>query len=170
MRFRPVLRRMESDLIQSLAFMFLSNLQQFMMFPEAIIIKDPDGRESQVVVRPEDIQAKAYFIPTGISETLNKEMQVGQLLRFKEVTMNDPTINRAAINRRIAELMGFKNVDELIVKQEVKSGQGVIGPQEQKLIQQRLAEGATPEQIKMEMLGNPPMPMQEEMMGGGQGG
>jgi len=164
-RFRPILRKIETDLIQKLSLIYLSNLQQFMIFPEWIKIVSDDGEEEPVMVKPEEIQAKVKFIPTGISETMNKEIQVAQLLRFKEVTANDPTINRAEINRRIGELMGFTNLKKLIVKQEpAMVSPGGLSPQMQQQIQQRMAEGASPDQVKAEMLaGGPPS-------GGGGGG
>lgn len=168
MRFRPILRRMEIDLIQELAHHYLTYLQQFMTAPEWIQRTSSNGMHEPVMVRPEDIQARIMFLPTGISEMLNKEMQVGQLLRFKEVTMNDPTINRAVINKRIAELMGFKDISEIIVEQKpAMAGPGQLAPGMQERIRQRLAEGATPEQIKLELLGNPP---DDSMMPPGMGG
>jgi len=156
-RFRPVLKKIETDLIQNLSMMFLSHLQQFMVLSEWIKITTNEGSEEPVLVKPEDLQAKVNLIPTGISETLNKETQIGQLLRFKEVSANDPTINQAELNKRIAELMGFKDIQKIIVKQEpIQAGPGQLSPEDQQFIQQRLAEGATPEQIKLEMQGNPP--------------
>jgi hypothetical protein len=110
-----------------------------------------------------DIRARVKFIPTGVSETINKEVQIGQLLRFKEITVNDRTINQAELNRRIGELMGFKGLDKLVVNQKpVRQGLGQLPPEVQEYIQQRIAEGASPEQIQLEIQGNPPMP------GGGQ--
>jgi hypothetical protein len=161
-RFRPILRKIETDLIQELALIFLSNLQQFMVLPEWIKVVTDDGREAPVLVKPEEIQARVKFIPTGMSETVNKEIQVSQLLRFKEVSIQDPTINRAEINRRIGELMGLKNLKDLIVKQSplMVTPEG-LSPQTQQLIQQRIAEGASPEQVKAELLGG--------MAGGGGG-
>jgi hypothetical protein len=97
------------------------------------------------------IQTRAKFIPTGVSETLNKELQVGQLLRFKELTKDDPTVNRREINKRIAELMGFKDIPMILSPpQPVKQG-GPLSPEEQMRIQQRVAEGATDDQIESEM-------------------
>ena len=157
-RFRPVLRKMEKDLIQDLAHIYLSNLQQFMLLPEWIRVTSNDGQDVPVMVTPEEIQRKVKFIPTGVSETINKEVQIGQLLRFKEITVNDRTINQADINRRIGELMGFKDLSKLIVNQKpVQAGPGQLSPEKQQYIQQRLAEGASKEQIKMEMIGNPDM-------------
>jgi hypothetical protein len=157
-RFRPVLKKMESDLIANISMMFLSHLQQFMSLPEWIRVTSNDGKEKPVLVRPETLQAKVQIVPTGISETLNKETQIGQLLRFKEVSANDPTINQAELNRRIAELMGFKDISKIIVQQQpVQAGPGQLSPEEQQYIQKRLAEGASKEQIMLELQGNPPM-------------
>jgi hypothetical protein len=154
-RFRPILRKIETDLIQQLAHLYLSNLQQFMLFPEWINITTDAGKEKPTLVTPEDIQRRVKFIPTGISETLSKEVQIGQLLRFKEVTAQDRTINQVALNRRIGELMGFKKLDELTEQpQPIQMGEGQLPPDKQLLIQQRLREGASPAQIKAEMLGN----------------
>jgi len=156
-RFRPVLKKMETDLIQAISMMFLSHLQQFMVLPEWIQMTSNEGTESPILVRPEDLQAKVSIIPTGISETLNKETQIGQLLRYKEVSANDRTVNQAELNRRIAELMGFKDINSIIVKQQpVQAGPGQLSPEDQQMIQQMLAEGLSPEQIKMELQGNPP--------------
>jgi hypothetical protein len=56
---------------------------------------------------------------------MNKEVQIGQLLRFKEVTQQDPTVNRSEINKRIGQLMGFKDLDKLlVVQQPVQMGPG----------------------------------------------
>jgi hypothetical protein len=170
-RFRPVLKRIETDFIQATALMYLSHLQQFMVLPEWIKMTSNDGKEEPILVRPEDLQAKVQLIPTGISETLNKEVQIGQLLRFKEVSANDPTINQAELNRRIAELMGFKDINSIIVQQQpVMAGPGQLSPEEQQLIQQRLAEGASPDQIKLELAGNPPQNGPDAPKPGGQGG
>lgn len=159
-RFRPVLRRMETDFIQDLAFMYLSNLQQFMTQPEWITVTSKDGTKQPIRVSPEQIQAKVLFMPTGISETLNKEVQIGQLLRFKEVSVQDPTVNRSEINKRLAELMGFKDIDKLMVPPQEPVQPGGLAPNEQAIIKQRLAEGASPQQIKQELLGVPPAPEQ----------
>ena len=157
MRFKPVLRKMESDFIAQLATMFLSMLQQFMMLPEWINVTSANGAQQPVQVRPEIIQAKVQFIPTGVSETVNKELQIGQLLRFKELTTNDPTVNRVEINKRIAELMGFRDIHKLLnPPQPSLVKPGGLAPQQQDIIRQRLAEGASPDQIKIEMLGVPP--------------
>lgn len=167
MRFRPILRKMETDLIQRLAMFFFSNLKQFMTEAEWILITGKNGQVEPVLVTPEQIQAKVFFIPTGISETMNKEIQVGQLLRFKEVTMNDPTVNRQEINRRIAELFGFKDIEKLMtpIQTPVRAG---MSQNDQLMIRQRMAEGANPDQIKQEMLGPPPLinPNTQQVAGG----
>jgi hypothetical protein len=156
-RFRPVLRKMETDLIQQLAHIYLSNLQQFMILPEWIRTLSNDGQDEPALVSPKEIQMKVKFIPTGVSETINKEVQIGQLLRYKEITVNDRTVNQAELNRRIGELMGFKELSKLVVNQKpVRQGEGELDPETQQLIQQRLAEGASREQIKLELLGNGP--------------
>jgi hypothetical protein len=159
MRFRPVLRMMEIDGIQELAMFYFSNLKQFMTNEEWILITGENGTTTPIQVSPEDIQAKVFFIPTGISETVNKEVALGQLLRFKEISVNDTTVNRAEINKRIAELMGFKAIDKLIVPQQTQQ-QGGLPPEMIDKIRQRQAEGATPEQIRLELLG--PRPVQGE--------
>ena len=92
-----------------------------------------------------------------ISETLNKETQIVQLLLFKEVSANDPTINQAELNRRIAELMGFKDIYKIIIQQQpVQAGPGQLSAEEQQFIQKRMQEGASEEQIMQELAGNPP--------------
>jgi hypothetical protein len=153
-RFRPIIRNLEHDLIQEIARHYLSNLQQFMILPEWIDATGEDGSHAPVLVSPEDIQAQVTFMPTGLSELLNKEVQIGQLLRFKEVTANDPTVNRAEINKRIGQLMGFKDFNKLVVQQEPADLESGIPPDQQELIRQRLAEGASPDQIKAELLGD----------------
>jgi hypothetical protein len=164
-RFRPVLRRLENEFIQELAFMYFSNLQQFMTAPEWVTVTSEKGTKKPIEISPEQIQAKVLFIPTGISETMNKEVQLGQLLRFKELSVNDPTVNRVEINKRIAELMGFKEIDKLLTPPQAETQPGGLSPQEQQMVRQRLNEGASPEQIKMELLGQPPAPEP-----GGEGG
>lgn len=158
MRFRPVLRRLERDFIQNLAMFYFANLNQFMTEAEWVEVTGQNGESKPVKVSPEDIQARVFFIPTGISETMNKEVQVGQLLRFKEVTANDPTVNRGEINKRIAELLGFKDVQKLLVPQAPAGPQpaGELPPDAKNVINRRLAEGAHPDQIKMELLGPHP--------------
>ena len=163
-RFRPVLRKMETDLVSDLAQIYLSNLQQFMIAPEWVQATTPEGAKENMKITPMDIRARVKFIPTGVSETINKEVQIGQLMRFKEITVNDRTINQAELNRMIGELMGFKDLEKLVVNQQpVRQGLGQLSPEVQQYIQQRLAEGASPEQIQLELQGNPPMP------GGGSG-
>jgi hypothetical protein len=155
MRFRPVLRKMEIDFIQLLAEMFLSDLQQFMTIPEWIETMTREGKPEPVELTPEMIQRRVKFMPSGVSETLNKELQVGQLLRFKELTQDDPTVNRREINKRIAELMGFKDIQLLLTPPApyVTTG-GPLSPEDQLKIQQRVAEGGDPEQILAEMFDN----------------
>jgi len=166
MRFRPVLRKLERDYIQQIAMFFFSNLNQFMTKDEWVQVTGEQGVTKPVQVTPEDIQARVFFIPTGISETLNKEIQVGQLLRFKEITANDPTVNRAELNKRIAELLGFKDISKLLVPQApgpVAAGPGEqLPPQSQEIIRRRVAEGASPDEIKNEVLGPRPMGMQQQ--------
>jgi hypothetical protein len=168
MRFRPVLRKLEIDFIQQLAMFFFSNLKQFMTTPEWVIVTGKNGEQEPIQITPQQLQAKVMFVPTGISETLNKEIQVSQLLRFKEITAKDPTINRAEINKRIAELMGFKDVSRLLTPPMQSGGAGGVLDEETKMkMKQRLAEGATPEQIKAEFMGPPPQEGMEGMPPGG---
>lgn len=156
-RFKPILSRLEHDLVAALATQYLSNAKQFMAFPEWVHALNEDGSKSPIEISPEDIQAQAKFIPTGVSELLNKEVQIGQLLRFKEVTMQDPTVNRTEINKRIGQLMGFDDLDKLLIPQQpITMGPGQMEPQQQQYINQRMAEGASPEQIQLELLGQPP--------------
>lgn len=158
-RFRPILQKIENDLIADLAQIFLSHYQQFMVIPEWMKLVTDNGQSQPILIKPQDIQGKATIICTGVSESLNKETQIGQLLRFKEVSQNDQTVNQAEINKKIAELMGFKDIHKFIVNQQpVQAGPGLPSPEEQMLIQKRLAEGATPQQIHMELLGQQPGP------------
>lgn len=163
-RFKPILRKMEVDLIRGLGMIYLSNLQQFMAVPELVQMVGEDKK--LIRITPEAIQAKTHFLPSGLSEMMNKEQQIGQYMRFKEISMNDPTINRAVINKRIAKLMGLEDLDELIIDQSGNREQGGLPPDVQERIKQRLAEGADPETIKMELLGQPPDPNADT--GGGQ--
>lgn len=163
MRFKPVLIKLEEDYIAKTADFFFINSKQFMATPEWVEIMG-EGATKMIQVTPDQIMRKVRFIPTGVSETVNKEIQVGQLLRFKEISQNDPTINRSEINKRIAELMGFKDIEKLIVHQlPPTKAPGGLSPEQGNLIKQRLAEGANPEQIKMEMLGPAPSPEQGGM-------
>ena len=156
-RFKPVLKKLERDFIHELAMMYLSNLQQFMALPEWIQVTSDNGQEKPMLVRPEDIQTKAELIPMGVSETMNREVQIGQLLRFKELTVQDPTVNRVEINKRIAEQMGFKDVQKLLTPPAPPTAQpGGLHPNDQQYIQQRVGEGASPDQIKQELMGPPP--------------
>ena len=155
-RFRPILRRLEVDLIQKLAMFFFSNLKQFMTEPEWVLITGKNGRVEPIEITPEQIQAKVLFVPTGISETVNKEAQINNLMRYKEITQQDPTINRQEINKRIGELFGFKDVEKLLTPMQAPAQGTGMSPEQQYLIQQRLNEGASPDQIKQEMLGTPP--------------
>ena len=158
-RFRPILQKIENDLIAELAQIFLSHLQQFMLVPEWMKLVSDDGQAQPILITPQDLIAKTDIICTGVSESLNKETQIGQLLRFKEVSVNDQTVNQAEINKKIAELMGFKDIHKFIVNQQpVQVGAGLPSPEEQMIIQKRLAEGATPQQIHLELLGQQPGP------------
>lgn len=156
MRFKPVLRMMEIEGIQQIAMFFFSNLQQFMTHNEWITITGEEGQKNPVpfLLKPEHLLAKVRFIPTGISETVNKEMQIGQLMRFKEITMNDPTVNRSEINKRIGNLFGFKDIEKLLVQRPNLAPNMPVDQQEK--IAQRLTEGASPQQIKQELLGPQP--------------
>jgi len=154
MRFRPVLRKMEIDFITLLADMQLSDLQQFMTQPEWVEVMGSDGGPKPVLLTPEMIQTKVKFMPTGVSETLNKELQVGQLLRFKELTKDDPTVNRREINKRIAELMGFKDIPLILTPPQPIRAEGPLSPENQMKIDQRTNEGANDDQITAEMFGD----------------
>ena len=125
---------------------------------EWVLVTGKNGEQKPVEITPAQINAKVFFIPTGISETINKETLVGQLLRYKEITANDPTVNRQEINKRIAEQFGFKDIGKLLTPIQMPQ-QGGLDAKAQMLIQQRLAEGASPEDIKQELLG--PRPIQE---------
>ena len=160
MRFRPILRRLETDLIQALAMFFFSNLKQFMTQAEWVQITGKNGEVKPIKITPEQIQAKVFFIPTGISETINKETMVGQLLRFKEVTANDPTVNRQEINKRIAELMGFKDINKLLTPFKQQQQGGMTGDMQQQ-VQQMVQEGVDPRAIKEKMLGARPQPQEQ---------
>lgn len=157
MRFRPILRKIEIDFIQQLSMFYFSNLKQFMTQAEWVQITGEAGDEA-IQVSPEDIQAKAYFIPTGISETQNKEVEITNLLKYKEVTRDDPTVNRAEINKRIGELLGFKDFNKFIVQQQQPTQGSSLSPEVQQKIKQRIAEGASSDQIKQELIGTPPGP------------
>jgi len=166
MRLRPVLTNLECDFVAATARFYFSNIKQFMSESEWIEIMG-DGVSKMIEVSPDQIQRRVRFVPTGITETVNKETQIGQLLRFKEVTQNDPTINRAEINKRIAELFGFKDTNKLIVAQQAAPMQGPaqpgqMSPEQEQMIKQRMAEGASASQIKMEMLGPPPADHSQE--------
>lgn len=173
-RFKPVLTTMENDGLKATAEFFYSLLAQFMTQPQWVDVAGSrnSSKPLPVLFDPSFLTKKVRFIPVGISETLNKEMQVGQLLRYKEITMNDPTVNRTEINKRIAELMGFKDIDKLLVEQPATPDMapGALPPKMQEMIRQRIAEGASPEQIKAEMIGTPPGPQGGGGTGpGGQG-
>ena len=167
MRFRPVLRRMEVDLIQQTAQFFFSNLKQFMTEEQWVLITGKNGEQQPVKISPEQIQAKVMFIPTGISETMNKETAIGQLMKYKEFTKDDPTVNRREINKRLAELFGFKDISKLVVAGQPMSRDG-LDTKQQMAIQQRIAEGASPDQIKAELLGPRPQPNARELQQGQQ--
>lgn len=173
MRFRPILRRLEVDFIQRVGMFYFSNLKQFMTEDEWVMITGKGGEIKPIKITPEQIQANVFFVPTGISETMNKEVMLGQLLRYREITAQDPTVNRKEINKRIAELFGFKDLHEIVVAGQPVSRDGLPTDIQLK-IQQRVAEGASPEQIKQEILGPRPSPqpmeinqeMEDEDMGG----
>jgi hypothetical protein len=170
-RFRPTLARMEIDFIQATAQFYFANLKQFMTEDQWVVITGKNGETEPIKITPEQIQAKVMFVPTGLSETINKETQLGQLLRYREITAQDPTVNRREINYRIAELFGFKDLHKIAVPGMPVSRDGLPTGQ-QLAIQQRVAEGASPEQIKMEMLGPRPAPDPREIqrIQGEQGG
>lgn len=160
-RFKPVLRKIESQLIQQTAMFFLSNLRQFMTEEQWVLITGEAGRKTPIRVTPEQLLAKVFFIPTGISETEAKDIQIQNLLQFKQYSADDPTVNRNEINKRIAELMGFKHLDKIVVPQQPMNANSSLDANQQARIQQRVAEGASPEQIRMELLGG--MPTEGEM-------
>lgn len=150
-RYKPILALMELSGIQRIAQLFIENARQFMTTPQWAHLTGSQGTKPPIIVTPQELRARIRFVPTGISETANKEIQVAQLLRFKELSRDDPTVNRTEINRRIAELFGFKDIDKLLIQQEQTVGS--LTPAMQAQIRQRLAEGADPEQIKAELLG-----------------
>jgi hypothetical protein len=67
--------------------------------------------------------------------------------------------------------MGFKDIAKLLTPPApIQAQPGALGSPEQMAIQQRLGEGATPEQIKYEMLGPPPPPPGADEMAEAMGG
>ena len=170
-RFKPVLTAMEIDGLKAVGEFFYSLLGQFMTRGLWVDVAGQKNSSKPMLTWFDQsfLDKKVKFVPVGISETMNKEMQVGQLLRFKEITMNDPTVNRAEINKRIAELMAFKDIDKLIVQQPTtpQMHPGALDPEMQAKIRQRQAEGASPDQIKAEMIGPPPGPGGVGPQGGG---
>lgn len=166
MRFKPVLTKLEMDLISKTADFFFMNCKQFMTTKEWVEVMG-DGAGKMVEITPDQIQRKVKFVATGISETINKETQIGQLLRFKEVTAQDPTINRTELNKRIGELFGFKDLNKLVVQQSPAGGAtgGSLTAEQENMIRQRVAEGASPDQIKQELLGPAPTAPRPGMQG-----
>ena len=154
-RYKPILALMETSGIQRIAQIFMENDKQFMSTPQWATLTGEDGAKQPILVSPLELTARVKFAPTGMSETANKDIQVQQMLRFKELTAQDPTVNRAEINRRIGELMGLKDLDKLLAPPERAVGQ--LTPDMQAQIRQRLAEGANPQQIRDELLGPKPL-------------
>ena len=165
-RYKPILTMLEKTGIQRVAQIFIENARQFMTTPQWATLTGSEGTKPPIQVSPLELRARIRFVPTGISETANKEQQMSNLLRFKEISAQDPTVNRAEINRRVAELFGFKDIDKLLVQQEKTVGQ--LTPAMQAQIRQRLAEGADPEQVKAELLG--PQPASQPGIAGQQAG
>ena len=60
--------------------------------------------------------------------------------------------------------MGFKDIHALLNPPQPSIVRpGGLAPQQQDMIRQRMAEGATPDQIKLELLGPPPAPEEQEV-------
>lgn len=172
-RLKPVALMIEDDFIAEIASMMLINSSQFQKQPEKLRVEilnefgEVVGKEV-VDVTPDLLQSNILFIPTGTSLTIEKTSDIENLLNFKKLTQDDPTVNRIEINRRIAALLNIKKIEKLLVPQDV-GRPGTLQPEDMAKIRQRIAEGATPEQIKQEMLGNPPQmdpEMDGQMMGG----
>lgn len=115
-RLKIIAKDIEGTFNKRLSQMYHELSKQFMKKKEVFDILGEDGKYYPFEVSPEDIVAKVNFRTTGVSEIVSREMQINQLLQFKQLTMNDPTIDKAEINRRIAILFGFKDLDSLIRK------------------------------------------------------
>lgn len=130
-RLKIIAKDIENSFNRPLAQMYHELSKQYLKQKEVFDVLGEDGKHYPFEVTPEQILAKVNFRTTGVSEIVNREMQINQLLQFKQLTMDDPTVNKAEINKRIAILFGFKDLDKLIremtAEQEMAIRQGLGG-------------------------------------------
>lgn len=92
--------------------------QQFLTQEKAVRILGKEGYTFPRV-SPEDVSHNYDFTPSGSSSLATKEMQLIQLLKFLEVSLNVPPqslrINLEEIYKRVWGVMGFQNADEIVL-------------------------------------------------------
>lgn len=165
-RLKINLSEIEYNLIIRTADLFCAILYQFKDTDEIIRIIWDEGKKKPVTVSPKDLLRELDFRATGMSETIAKELQIAQLLRFLEITRDDPTINRKEANKRLLYLMDIKDPEGLVQEPPPTGGQAIrgISPEEGNQIRERVGAGVSPRQIKAE-IGAPAGPKQEQLFG-----
>lgn len=119
-RLKPDLKMQELQGVKVVANRFHMLLRQFGVKEELIELLASEDElkrfklEKMMQIDPKRLIGKADFYCTGLSEFLEKEQMIEKLLKFREITQNDPTINIQEVNRRIANLMGFPDIEKLV--------------------------------------------------------
>lgn len=123
-RLKPDLLMMELMGIRKMANRGFLLTRQFFSKPEAIeLVASADVRQRLnldkiYTISPEKIIGKVKFYGTGLSESLEKTQKIDKLLKYTEITSKIPQMqaitNYQAVAKRIALLIGFENVEELI--------------------------------------------------------
>jgi hypothetical protein len=113
-RLKIISTNIEETFNKQLAQMYFELIKQYMNEEEVFDIVNEEGAIVVQTVTPEEVLRKVNFRTTGVTEVVNREMQINQLMQFKQYTLEDITINKAEINKRIAILFGFKDLDKLI--------------------------------------------------------
>jgi hypothetical protein len=141
-RLKIIATDIELTFNKEMAQMYHELSKQYLKERQVFDVLGEDGKYYPFEVSPEDIIAKVNFRTTGVSEIVAREMQVNQLLQFKQLTLDDPTVNKAEINKRIAILFGFKDLDKLIRE---------MTPEQEMMLRQNARAGGTRSPVNRSM-------------------
>lgn len=97
--------------------------QQNMSKAIAVQIAGPKGTE-WLNVSKEEIQGEFYFdIEPGIMEYKNETIRKQQLLKFMELTQNDPNVNRRGVILKVAKEMDLEGQDLVLPEDQMPQGE-----------------------------------------------
>lgn len=111
-----------------------------------------NGEWKDIPIYPEDIDYDLDFTFTGALTMMNKSSMLGFLINFMQMTLNDPSVKRSGLLKRIWETAGLKGGDEIFAEpepvepdEETLEGKGLT-EEEAMLVREMVRAGASPEE------------------------